>query len=953
MKINKVELENFRIHEKAEFNFSDGINLLLGENGTGKSSVLEAVGIALFNVKGRSDFKTAIKFSKKFAKIKVEFTGNDGINYIIEKGLGTRPQHILYPASNISEKLTYNDNNDTFFTKIKELTGIPHNSKIDTIYKNVITAYQNEIVDAFLKKDQERQNLFNSIFNTEIYRKLSTDFFKKIMEEYSVISKELTKDIENKEILITPQDLLNKDITDILFKIQSENERMNKLEKEINELCEKEKNLEDKRNLIDKNNAEITHINLAIEKAQKNILDLNNELLIALKSLDIINSNATSYKNYLSIQEELNKLKPLITQKEQYAQQIRQIETKLQKNIEYIKVDETKISGKTDNLNEKRITLAERNNELNELQAFIKKNQEDVANLQNYILKINTLKNRFEKIEENQIKLNNEYDKTKTASTTLECELLPSEDNLINELKLLDKNLEITEEKRKELENLKTKFTANKESLKILNESEKMLIKGNCPHLNEECLNLKGKGSPDAYFIEKKNTIKASIFQLSEQIMLLKNIEKQKEEILQKITENKHKIGKNCDIRNKIEINKKAIELIEEKIRNSNLELELLENDVKKLIDTEKDFKTAISEVLNETNSRITEMKTILESSNKTFNETIILKKKLESEIIELEDFIKNSSLKIDDLLKASTDLESRKDELSKNAQGLDELKAEYEEKTLKKNDLQADYEKYMKNKATADNAGNYELKIKKENNELEDLNNKKNKMQLQLTDLNKGFSLDEYEKTRGIIKIKEEEKLSSTRNLGVFESQKETLLKDIERNEKIIKDIDIAKITLNLIKKKIELTDIFRENINIMGKHISEILMKKVEILATENFRRLTGRSEKIVWENIEKDSYMVSLSGKKQNEEIKTSFQDLSGGEQVVVALSMRYAITSLLTKSNFAVFDEPTINLDAQKRESLAVYLKEMLKNLNQAIIVTHDGNFEEMAKTVIKL
>ena len=36
MKINRIYLENYRIHEKLEVEFDKGINLLLGENGKGE-----------------------------------------------------------------------------------------------------------------------------------------------------------------------------------------------------------------------------------------------------------------------------------------------------------------------------------------------------------------------------------------------------------------------------------------------------------------------------------------------------------------------------------------------------------------------------------------------------------------------------------------------------------------------------------------------------------------------------------------------------------------------------------------------------------------------------------------------------------------------------------------------------------------------------------------------------
>ena len=147
----------------------------------------------------------------------------------------------------------------------------------------------------------------------------------------------------------------------------------------------------------------------------------------------------------------------------------------------------------------------------------------------------------------------------------------------------------------------------------------------------------------------------------------------------------------------------------------------------------------------------------------------------------------------------------------------------------------------------------------------------------------------------------------------------------------------------------KLELTKAFRERIKSMGKEVSKNMLKEIEILATENFRKITGRGEKVIWSNEDKDKYSVYLSGDRG----ELRFEQLSGGEQVAVAISIRGAMSELFTESRFSIFDEPTNNLDSERRKSLADSIGEILKNLEQSIIVTHDDTFREMAQKVIEL
>ena len=49
MLIHSVRLQDFKSYVDAEIMFAPGVNAILGRNGAGKSSILEAIGFVLFN----------------------------------------------------------------------------------------------------------------------------------------------------------------------------------------------------------------------------------------------------------------------------------------------------------------------------------------------------------------------------------------------------------------------------------------------------------------------------------------------------------------------------------------------------------------------------------------------------------------------------------------------------------------------------------------------------------------------------------------------------------------------------------------------------------------------------------------------------------------------------------------------------------------------------------------
>ena len=70
MKIKNVNIVNFRNYEKLDINFSDGINIFIGLNGSGKTNLLESIYVLALTRSHRAyTDKNLIKSEKDFLKI--------------------------------------------------------------------------------------------------------------------------------------------------------------------------------------------------------------------------------------------------------------------------------------------------------------------------------------------------------------------------------------------------------------------------------------------------------------------------------------------------------------------------------------------------------------------------------------------------------------------------------------------------------------------------------------------------------------------------------------------------------------------------------------------------------------------------------------------------------------------------------------------------------------------
>lgn len=96
MKIDKVEIENFKIFDKSEFDFNKNFNLIIGINGSGKTSLLRALAVSLAgwanayiksdkNLRPIEDSEVReIQSNKRFDKTKETFIKSTGKAVIID-----------------------------------------------------------------------------------------------------------------------------------------------------------------------------------------------------------------------------------------------------------------------------------------------------------------------------------------------------------------------------------------------------------------------------------------------------------------------------------------------------------------------------------------------------------------------------------------------------------------------------------------------------------------------------------------------------------------------------------------------------------------------------------------------------------------------------------------------------------------------------------------------------
>lgn len=921
MIIKRVKLENYRSHSNTTVDFSKGVNLILGKNGKGKTSILEAISSVMFNTKDRSGKETGknfIKFGEKSGKIEIEFTANDGRDYIFKTE--------FFKAKPKKQTLTDVNGLDCegdIQENLEELCGIKKG--FEETYENIVIAKQNEFINIFKAKPKDREEIFNKIFNTQIYKEMYDSFLKEATDNYtkqinnlSANMNSLKENMEDKEEiskLLKDEETLKESLN---TKFSETTEISTKLSNEIKDYETTEINL---KNLISNIQDEEEKLKKYSNLLKENIIEAKK----AKKAKTVVEENKKSYFEYLEVEKKLKDFREI------YANllQEQKLNIQYQNNMEKLELSNKSLKADITNLEES-ISKNSEKKEILEKDIITLKNKEESLNSK--LKEYTSLLTQLEDLEKSKKKSSDKQLEKKTEINILEKDLSSKKDLFSSiDIEEIEKQLSNFKDLEKELKSLEEQKIIFGTEVNTLKNASNELSSKICPYLKENCENLKDKEADD--YFSSKISIKTEAIE-----DLKKKIEEKSLILAEKFA---------------FEEKKKQYFELDKTIKNLELSLKTEEVNLKEIEVNIKSLDISIQQLIEnhefQDSTSLKEHKKGLEVELKNLNldeKRENLKNLIESLEIEKEKILRNQS-SIENNLKEINEYSKKiKTDTDKNIENIESEITIFENKLT---DLKNPYNEYIKNNVLAKDLENLLLKVGKSIKEVYSLRLNKNSLKekvFNLEDKIKNIKIDELREKYDILK---EELNEIIKKLGSSQEKIENYKKILE---KITLQEEKEKKLLNELKKledKSNRANLIRNEVGKMGRAISKYMLSGISNIASLNFNKITGRTERIEWSNEEKDKYVLYLVG----QERKIAFEQLSGGEQVSVAIAIRGTMTEYFTNSRFMILDEPTNNLDTERKKLLAEYMGEILKNLDQSIIVTHDDTFREMAEKIIEL
>ncbi|MEO2108463.1 MAG: SMC family ATPase, partial [Actinomycetota bacterium] len=135
----------------------------------------------------------------------------------------------------------------------------------------------------------------------------------------------------------------------------------------------------------------------------------------------------------------------------------------------------------------------------------------------------------------------------------------------------------------------------------------------------------------------------------------------------------------------------------------------------------------------------------------------------------------------------------------------------------------------------------------------------------------------------------------------------------------------------------------LLRNSLRDAGPEVTRTLLSSITATANDIYGEIMGDYSQLLKLDAEY-SVIVETIGHER------AFAQLSGGEQIVAAMAVRLAMLRELLRIDMAFLDEPTQNLDQERRENLAEQIRR-IRGFSQIVVVSHDDTFERLLQSVV--
>jgi exonuclease SbcC len=1008
MHVTRVELENIKSYERAEFNFARGITAITGENGAGKTTILEAIAWVLFDMLDyrKEDF---LRRGAKKGSARVTFVSDlderpytvyrdtgQGY-YVYDNGLGIR----------LAEKKT------DVSAMLRKLLGIEPGTDMEALFRSAIGVPQGTFTADFLRPATQRKASFDKLLKVEEYR----DGAERLRDTVNLIHErtaEVRGRIAGAESQLARYDELVEEHKQVAARVRELSRALEELQREVALRESNVRALEEALRLMDEARALKDRREVEHEAILNRLPGLRAERDAAQKALERQQATEADYQAHLAADLSLRELDTERAARDQLRAEASGVEGLLAS----AKADVQRLTEYVERAVEARASLAALAPEISAQEAA----ERERERLRDLRARAISERQRLTKLDAELDSLRKQHAQTKerfreaekgegaqARSLRLESERLDVETTLSNVERAATSYKHLSKQRREaalEIERLRREVAAHAKEATAL---EKFSVKaaeaaqliareteltesfarlraqiehdekfhrevknGLCPILSERCLNIGEGQTLEDYFTGQRATNVAQLSAMEQEraslsvavreareaekhLGRLESARRQLERERQLLAEREAALAKlDQEIAGLPEASRERLNelramlsgidgslIIEREAALRYAELKPLEQRLKEIEQEGKSKReerasvAAAADALPGLEKDIEEVEKRLALLNDPRGRASVLRQEAESEA-------KRRS-ELAGAMDAERALAHQARELTERLAAYSSLDARWEEARRERDRTTAAHREYLESHALASSLPARQAELAKAEEAAARAEHEVERARERFAAAASAYSRERHDLERAALVEASKTEAATRATLEETQKNEASLAAEISRLREVRAAMREQFREKERLEELDETTEFIRDTLKAAGPLVTESYLYNISIEANQLFREITGEAGRALrWSR----DYEIIL----EEEGHERSFQNLSGGEQMAAAMAIRLALLKQLSDIRLAFFDEPTVNMDAERRERLAQQIGQV-QHFDQLFVISHDDTFEENVDHII--
>jgi len=894
MWLTALELENFKSYEKARISFQRGTQAIIGENGAGKSSLLEAIGFALFGAQPSGlSLARILREGANRGRVVVQFESSvDKRLYEVERCFSSKGTTRFRVYDVEMGRMTLADGRQDVLDWLAQHLGI-ESDRLTEVFHHAIGVPQGMMTAPFLDSEKDRRSRFDGLLRVDEFE----DAWKNLGETVRYLKDQVVElewqvarlqgRLEALPALEAQYESYDAQARELAQQCTAQEASLASACESLGEMDAAQERLRAAEQQFERLSAELAYQQERLKEAQRSLLE-------AERARERMRQAELGYRAYSEISEQLEGLEARRAERDRCQRALAEARQRLA-------VTETRLEQAHRALRE----IDDASREIEQIEPQVERHRRLVAEREQLLQRVSllaTLRQQADALAEEMVARQHRLEEQRRAleeGRALEADLTRLQDEWLGCEEQLQEKQQALGQCRAEHQRLQEQVSALEQA-----------TGARCPVCEAELT--------EAHRQEL----------LARNARLLGKLSRQERRIAQELGE--------------LRAQREALQQ-----QRAHLEARLRD------LPREQDVAHA-AQALDEARQQLDAMRQKIATLERDAKHEAALREELDALDAVLQRYHQLLALaaqraereeEVQRLERELAHLQQKRDELEEELGHFGDLDGQIDALRAEQARHRPDYENYIAHARLAQELSRRQEHLETVASHLEALTKEAEERRDNLETLRAAYDAEEHAALRQRVRSLELELATLDTRRRDVQTRLSELKTEIAALRDAEKTLQARQGELGRLQATVDLVQWLRDLLREAGQHVVRELVRRISESAAMTYAELMGTATgRLQWD----ESYALTLEVRGETRD----FAQLSGGEQMCAALALRLALLRHISAVDIAFFDEPTAHLDPERRRGLAEKIMQV-RGLSQLFVISHDDTFEQAAQSYLNV